>query len=250
MQHNTKLIEIKNLKKSFGDKKILNGINLDIYKGKSLVIVGASGSGKSVLIKNIAMILSPDSGDIIINGTNITSASKQEKESIIKRMGYLFQAGALFDSLTIWENIAFRLLQDKINRHDAKEQAALMLEEVELDSDILDLKPQELSGGMQKRVALARAIISKPDIIFLDEPTTGLDPVTAETIDNLIIKLSKKIGATTITVTHDLASIKKTSDNIAMIHDAKIIWQGDYNEVKLSTIPTVRAFFSARGNLA
>ncbi|MBT4989025.1 MAG: ATP-binding cassette domain-containing protein, partial [Rickettsiales bacterium] len=212
MQHNTKLIEIKNLKKSFGDKEILNGISLDIYKGKSLVIVGASGSGKSVLIKNIAMILSPDSGDIIINGTNITSASKQEKESIIKRMGYLFQAGALFDSLTIWENIAFRLLQDKINRHDAKEQAALMLEEVELDSDILDLKPQELSGGMQKRVALARAIISKPDIIFLDEPTTGLDPVTAETIDNLIIKLSKKIGATTITVTHDLASIKKTSD--------------------------------------
>jgi len=246
MPNKTKLIEIKNLSKSFGDKIVLSSINLDIYKGESLVIVGASGSGKSVLIKNIAMLLTPDSGEIIIDGTNIVSASKKEKASIVNKMGYLFQARALFDSLTIWENIAFKLLQEKTNRSLAKEQAIMMLEEVDLNSDIADLQPQELSGGMQKRVALARAIISKPDIIFLDEPTTGLDPVTAETIDDLIIKLSRKIGATTITVTHDIASIKKTSDKIAMIHDTNIVWQGNYDNAQLSNNPIIQKFFSAR----
>jgi phospholipid/cholesterol/gamma-HCH transport system ATP-binding protein len=240
------LIEIKDLHKSFGDKKVLSGVTLDIYKGESTVIVGASGCGKSVLIKNIAMIMTPDAGEIEIQGINITKASKQEKNKILNKMGYLFQGGALFDSLTIWENIAFRLLKAKVKKSDAKEQAAEMLGEVGLRTDVIDLKPQELSGGMQKRVSLARTIISKPEIIFFDEPTTGLDPITSEIIDDLIISLTQKIGATAITVTHDLASIKKTSDKIAMIDNCKIIWQGRYEDIQDSNTPKVKKFFNSR----
>jgi len=240
------LIEIKDLHKSFGDKKVLSGVNLNIIKGESTVIVGASGCGKSVLIKNVAMIMFPDIGEIKIHGINITKASKQEKNKILDKMGYLFQGGALFDSLTIWENIAFRLLKAKVKNSDAKEQAAEMLGEVGLKSDIIDLKPQELSGGMQKRVSLARTIISKPEIIFFDEPTTGLDPITSEIIDDLIISLTQKIGATAITVTHDLASIKKTSDKIAMIDNCEIIWQGRYEDIHDSNIPKIKKFFNSR----
>ena len=240
------LSEIKDLHKSFGDKKVLSGVTLDIYKCESTVIVGASGCGKSVLIKNIAMIMTPDAGEIEIQGINITKASKQEKNKILNKMGYLFQGGALFDSLTIWENIAFRLLKAKVKKSDAKEQAAEMLGEVGLRTDVIDLKPQELSGGMQKRVSLARTIISKPEIIFFDEPTTGLDPITSEIIDDLIISLTQKIGATAITVTHDLASIKKTSDKIAMIDNCKIIWQGRYEDIQDSNTPKVKKFFNSR----
>lgn len=246
MMNNQKTIEITNLSKSFGSKTILKNINLSINKGESFVIVGGSGSGKSVLIKNIAMILRPDNGKIIINGTDISSASSHARAAIIAKMGYLFQAGALFDSLSIWENIAFRLLQDNTSRIIAKEKAAAILSEVGLKTEVLDLKPQELSGGMQKRVALARAIITKPEIIFFDEPTTGLDPITAETIDELILTLSKKIGATTITVTHDLASIKKTADRIAMIHEQTIIWEGKYRDIKNTENKIVTNFFNAR----
>ena len=240
-----KIIELRNVTKKFGNKIILNQVNLDIYEGESLVIIGASGTGKSVLIKNIATILTPDSGEIFYNGHNIHKSKKRRRE-FIDNIGYLFQAGALFDSFKIWENIAFKLLQNKTSRKIAREKAIEKLYDVGLSEAEADLRPQELSGGMQKRVALARAIICNPKVIFFDEPTTGLDPVMAETIDDLIISVTKKIGATGISITHDIASVLKISDRIAMLHEGNIIWQGDKDSLKKANDQTVKNFISIR----
>lgn len=220
-------VAVKNLHKSFGSKKVLAGINLSVKSGESLVIIGPSGTGKSVLIKIILGLITPDKGKIFIDGENKTNLSESELESFYKKIGMLFQAGALFDSLSVWENIAFGLIESKkISPEIAKKEAKHLLKSVGLSEKTLEHSPADLSGGMQKRVSLARAIATKPEIIFFDEPTTGLDPVMAETINQLIVHNVKKLGATAITITHDIKSAETIADKIAMLYDGKIVWEG------------------------
>lgn len=240
------LIEIRNLHKRFGNKIVLDGANLDIMEGESLTILGKSGIGKSVLIKHIAMILKADKGDIYIRGQNISKLKKSDKQELVKQMGYLFQGGALFDSLSIWENVAFRFLREKMPERKAKDLAIEALSEVGLAPETANLYPTELSGGMQKRAALARAVITKPKIIFFDEPTTGLDPIMADVIDELILKLTKKLGATGITITHDLASVRKIADRAAMLDQGKIQWLGTKDEINTTSNELVQTFFNIR----
>lgn len=238
-------IEIKNLSKSFGNKKILDNLSLDIEDKKSLVILGRSGTGKSVLIKTITTLLEPDSGSIKIDGIEITSLKSKEKDKLMNKFGYLFQNGALFDSLTIWENIAFKLLNNSgINRKIAKEIALEKLEIVDLDEKIANLYPCELSGGMQKRVSLARAIATDPEIIFFDEPTTGLDPITSEVINDLIIKTTKITGATAITITHDIHSAKRISDKLVMLNEGKIAWSGTNEDLDTTDNELIKKFLN------
>ncbi len=240
-------IKIENLHKRFGDKIVLDGVNLEIAKGESLVIIGGSGTGKSVLIKSILGVIDPDSGSIEIDGEEATKFSRSARENFMAKIGMLFQGGALFDSLPIWENVMFRLLnREKISRKEAKKLAVESLADVGLSADVLELSPSELSGGMQKRVALARAIAAKPEIIFFDEPTTGLDPIMSDVINDLIVKSSKKLGATTITITHDMASARKIADKIAMIHKGKIVWFGDAKDVNKSGNEYVEQFINGR----
>ena len=228
----TAKLTIQNLTKNFGEKEVLKGINLSVNKGDSVVILGGSGSGKSVLIKIIATLIAPTSGSIKIDGKEVSNVDEKGRDKLMEKFGFLFQGGALFDSLPIWENIAFRLLnQNKINKEEAREIALQKLKAVGLKEKTADLFPSEISGGMQKRVSLARAIASNPEIIFFDEPTTGLDPIMADVINNLIIANSKQLGATTITITHDMNSARKIADKIAMLYDGKIIWFGDVKEM-------------------
>ena len=239
----TNKIEIRNLCKSFGNKVVLNNLNLDIKEKESLVILGKSGSGKSVLIKNISTLMNPDSGSIKIDGQEITNLKENDKFKLMNKFGYLFQGGALFDSISVWENVAFKLLNnEKINRKKAKDIAIEKLNIVDLDESIADLSPAELSGGMQKRVSLARAICSNPEIIFFDEPTTGLDPITSETINNLIVKTVKIVGATAITITHDIHSARVISDRIVLLNEGKICWEGDKNTIDTTDNELVRKF--------
>ena len=223
----TPKIELKNVYKAFGPKKVLDGIDLTIEKGESLVVIGGSGTGKSVLIKCILGILSPDSGSIKIDGEEVTGLSTRERQQVMRKFGMLFQGGALFDSFTVWENITFALLQNKqLSKPQARDLAIEKLKSVGLNADVANLSPAELSGGMQKRVALARAIAANPEIIFFDEPTTGLDPIMADVINDLIVKCSEELGATTLSITHDMASARKIADNVAMLYQGKLIWQG------------------------
>lgn len=238
-----KKIIIKNLYKSFGSKKVLQGIDLDINKGDSQVIIGGSGSGKSVLIKTIIGLLKSDSGIIKIDDKDVTKLSNKDKNQLMKKIGFLFQGGALFDSLTIWQNISFVLInQNKIDAKNAKKHAINKLNQVGLEERVADLYPAELSGGMQKRAALARAISLDPEIIFFDEPTTGLDPISSAIINELIAKTSKDLGATTITITHDLKSAETIGDKIAMIYDGKIVWNDDIGKLYKSNNPIVEQF--------
>lgn len=228
----TTKISIKNLVKNFGQKEVLSGINLEVKKGESLVILGGSGSGKSVLIKLIASLINPTSGSIKIDDTEVANISSFERDKLMAKFGFLFQGGALFDSLSIWENVAFRLTHAaKLSKNDAKEIALQKLRSVGLEERVMNLYPSELSGGMQKRAALARAIAANPEIIFFDEPTTGLDPIMADVINDLIISNSKQLGATTVTITHDMHSAKKIADKIAMLYQGKIIWFGDVKDM-------------------
>ena len=234
-------IEIKNLYKAFGRKKVLDGVNLDVKKGESLVVIGGSGTGKSVLIKCIQGLLNPDMGSIKIDGKETINT----KENIHAKMGMLFQGAALFDSLSVWENVAFSLLENQhISRKQAKLEAIRVLRQVGLAPDVADLSPAELSGGMQKRVGFARAIISNPAIIFFDEPTTGLDPIMADVINDLIIESAKGLGATTLTITHDMASARKIADRIAMLYQGKIIWSGTVKEMDKSDNPYLKQFIN------
>lgn len=236
-------IQIRNLYKSFGKKQVLDGVNLDLYKGESLVVIGGSGTGKSVLIKCIQGLLNPDSGSIQIDGIEIVNEDSEVIDSMHSKMGMLFQGGALFDSLTVWENVAFDLIQNrKCSKKKAKIVAIKVLRQVGLGEDIADLYPSELSGGMQKRVGLARAVITRPEIIFFDEPTTGLDPIMADVINDLIIESAKDLGATTLTITHDMASARKIADKIAMLYQGKIIWYGTVKELDKTDNPYVRQF--------
>ena len=228
----TAKIKIENLHKSFGSKVVLDGVSVDVEKGESLVVIGGSGSGKSVLIKSILGIVHPDSGSIQVDGEEVTHLNKGSRDKFLSKFGMLFQGGALFDSLNVWENIAFKLIQnDKMNKKDAYDLAVLKLQQVGLNADVAKLSPAELSGGMQKRVALARAIAANPEIIFFDEPTTGLDPIMADVINDLIVKCSRELGATTITITHDMHSASKIGHNLAMIYKGKFIWHGKAGDI-------------------
>lgn len=238
-------ISIRNLRKSFGKKQVLAGVDLDVYAGESLVVIGGSGTGKSVLIKCIQGLLTPDVGSIKINGTEVVGARGSEQRDFHSKMGMLFQGGALFDSLSVWENVAFALLENqKVNREKAKVEAIRVLRQVGLAPDVADLSPSELSGGMQKRVGLARAIITNPEIIFFDEPTTGLDPIMADVINDLIVESAKGLGATTLTITHDMASVRKIADRVAMLYKGKIIWQGTVKEMDKTEDPYVQQFIN------
>lgn len=236
-------INIKNLHKAFGHKKVLNGIDLEVAKGESLVVIGGSGTGKSVLIKCVQGLITPDEGSIKINGVETVGVERKQAEAQYSKMGMLFQGGALFDSLSVWENVAFGLMENqRMPRKKAREQAVKYLHQVGLGADVADLSPSELSGGMQKRVGLARAIATKPEIIFFDEPTTGLDPIMADVINDLIIDSVKKIGASALTITHDMASARKIADRIAMLYQGKIIWQGTVAELDKTDNPYVCQF--------
>jgi phospholipid/cholesterol/gamma-HCH transport system ATP-binding protein len=242
-------IELKNVYKSFGTKHVLNGIDLRVERGKSLVIIGGSGTGKSVMLKSVLGILRPDQGTILIDGKNPYELETSEREVLMKQFGMLFQGGALFDSLPVWQNVAFGLIHGQgMNKKDAKNIAQIKLEAVGLGSSVMNLFPAELSGGMQKRVSLARAIATNPDVIFFDEPTTGLDPIMADVINDLIVECVKNIGATAMTITHDMASARKIADTIAMIYEGKIIWHGPVDHLDNSQNPYVDQFIHGRAH--
>ncbi|MEM7457937.1 MAG: ATP-binding cassette domain-containing protein [Pseudomonadota bacterium] len=246
---NGPLLELKDVHKSFGPKQVLKGVNVDVSPGKSLVVLGGSGSGKSVMLKNALGLMTPDAGEIIFNGEDVTHDQGKTRDAMRARIGMLFQSAALFDSLTVWENIAFRLLNaDGMKRKDAKERAIETLKQVRLGSDVADLTPAEISGGMQKRVGLARAIVSKPDLIFFDEPTTGLDPITADAINDLIVEQTKALGAAAVSITHDMASARKIADEIAMLFEGKIIWRGPASMIDESGNDHVDQFVHGRAD--
>jgi phospholipid/cholesterol/gamma-HCH transport system ATP-binding protein len=226
---------------------VLRGLSISVSKGRSLVVIGGSGTGKSVMLKCILGIIRPDSGEINIGGESVVGLRGTERDQLLLRFGMLFQGSALFDSLNVWENVAFGLTHGRgVARAAAKDVAIDKLAQVGLTSDVGALYPAELSGGMQKRVALARAIAADPEIIFFDEPTTGLDPIMADVINNLIVDCVKRLGATTISITHDMASARKIADDIAMIHKGAIIWQGEANQVNRSGNAYVDQFIHGR----
>lgn len=241
-------IVVKNLTKNFGDKKVLNGIDLSVNKGESLVILGGSGSGKSVLIKTIVGLINATSGSIKIDDKETVNISTKKRDNLMEKFGFLFQGGALFDSIPVWQNISFRLLNqnssNKISKKEAREIAISKLQSVGLNERVADLYPSELSGGMQKRASLARAIATNPEVIFFDEPTTGIDPIMADVINNLIIANSKKLGATTITITHDMSSARKIADKIAMLYEGRIIWCGSVKEMDSSDNEYLKQFIN------
>ncbi len=243
----TAKLVIKDLKKNFGSKQVLTGIDLQANKGESIVILGGSGSGKSVLIKIIASLLTPSSGSVKIDEMEVANIGARDRDNLMEKFGFLFQGGALFDSIPIWENVAFRLInQKKLDKKKARAIAIEKLKAVGLSEKVANLYPAELSGGMQKRASLARAIAADPEIIFFDEPTTGLDPIMADVINDLIISNSKQLGATTITITHDMASARKIADKIAMLYEGKIIWFGDVKDMDSSDNPYLDQFIHGR----
>jgi phospholipid/cholesterol/gamma-HCH transport system ATP-binding protein len=243
----TPKISIRGLSKAFGPKQVLRGVDLDIAEGESLVVIGGSGTGKSVLIKTIIGLMHPDSGSIRVDGEEVTTMSTAERERVIRKFGMLFQGGALFDSLRIWENVAFGLIQaQRIPRDEARARAIQSLAQVGLGPDVADLLPAELSGGMQKRVSLARSIATRPEIIFFDEPTTGLDPIMGSVIDNLITSCVRELGAMALSITHDMASARRIADNVAMIHEGHIIWHGPIGDIDKSGNAYVDQFINGR----
>ncbi len=240
-------ITLKGVAKAFGDKHVLAGLDLDVPAGQSTVIIGGSGSGKSVTLKCILGLIRPDAGTITIDGEDVTDLSRSQKEEVNRRIGMLFQSGALFDSLSVVDNVAFGLIQGKrIARREAQAIALDKLAQVGLGREVADLSPDELSGGMRKRVGLARAIATDPEIIFFDEPTTGLDPIMGAVIDELIVKTVKEMGATALSITHDMASVRRIGDRVAMLHDGKIIWNGAVAEIDQSGNEHVDQFIHGR----
>jgi phospholipid/cholesterol/gamma-HCH transport system ATP-binding protein len=247
MDGKTPKIELKGVKKRFGSKIVLDGIDLTIEAGSSLVIIGGSGSGKSVTIKCILGILSPDAGRIFVDGVDVTHARGRTRDAMLRKFGMLFQGAALFDSLPVWQNVAFGLIQGRgMGRKEAREVAIDKLGQVGLGPEVAQLWPAELSGGMQKRVGLARAIAADPEIIFFDEPTTGLDPIMADVINDLIASTVKNLGVTALSITHDIASARKISSRIAMLYQGKIIWDGPTSQIDSSGNPYVDQFINGR----
>ena len=236
-------IELKDVRKSFGPKDVLRGISVTAERQRSLVVIGGSGSGKSVMLKCILGILEPDAGAIEVDGRSVVGLRGSDRDEYLMKFGMLFQGAALFDSLPVWENVAFRFIRSKrMNRGDARAIAMQKLAQVGLDETVADLAPAELSGGMQKRVGLARAIAADPEIIFFDEPTTGLDPIMADIINDLIISCVDQVGATAVTITHDMASARRIGDTIAMIYKGEIIWSGPADRIDESGNPYVEQF--------
>ena len=243
-------IEMKGVSKRFGPKIVLDGIDLTVNRADSLVIIGGSGSGKSVTIKCVLGILRPDAGSIKVDGEEVMRLNGAKRDAYLRKFGMLFQGGALFDSLPVWENVAFGLIQGRgVSRAHAREIAIEKLAKVGLGSEVANLSPAELSGGMQKRVGLARAIAADPEIIFFDEPTTGLDPIMADVINDLIASTVRDLGVTAVSITHDMASARKISNRIAMLYKGKIIWDGPANDIDHSGNPYVDQFIrgSAEG---
>ncbi|MGL5783988.1 MAG: ABC transporter ATP-binding protein [Alphaproteobacteria bacterium] len=240
-------LEIQDVYKSFGTHEVLSGVQLSIQKRRSMVLLGRSGSGKSVLLKCLVGLLSADRGILRMEGKQINGESVTEQEARLQNLGMVFQSSALFDSLPVWENIVFRLLQSKKEpKHTAKALAEDMLEAVGLGKDVADLYPAELSGGMQRRVALARAIVLRPSYLFCDEPTAGLDPIFSALISRLIRNKIEKLGATALTITHDLKCAQAIADEIAMLHEGKIVWIGSVAELDTTDNSVVRQFVDAR----
>jgi phospholipid/cholesterol/gamma-HCH transport system ATP-binding protein len=245
----TPKIELRGVKKRFGPKVVLDGIDLTIDAGTSLVIIGGSGTGKSVTIKCILGILTPDEGKIFVDGVDTTYARGRARDAMLRKFGMLFQGAALFDSIPVWENVAFGLIQGRgMGRRQARDIAMEKLAKVGLGADVGELSPAELSGGMQKRVGLARAIAADPEIIFFDEPTTGLDPIMADVINDLIVSTVKDLGVTTLSITHDMASARKISSRIAMLYQGKIIWDGPTSQIDQSGNPYVDQFIHGRAD--
>jgi phospholipid/cholesterol/gamma-HCH transport system ATP-binding protein len=242
-------LQLSGVKKAFGKKQVLNGIDLTIPTAKSLVVIGGSGTGKSVMIKCVLGLLTPDAGSIKIDGNEVTGLKARERDEMMQKFGMLFQGGALFDSLKVWENVAFGLVQGRgMAKREARDIAIEKIEAVGLKADVGNLFPAELSGGMQKRVGLARAIAASPEIIFFDEPTTGLDPIMADVINELIVKSVKQLGATALSITHDMASARKIADEVAMIYEGKIIWQGPVKDLDNSGNEYVEQFIHGRAD--
>ena len=241
--NNKIIIEVKNLTKSFNETMVLNDINFKLFEGESLAVIGASGSGKSVLLKNIIGLLSPDKGSIKINNVEMVGLKRSVKEKILLDLGITFQHGALFDSLQNWENIVFKVKnKEKLTDKDAKELALSIIKRLGLNSEILDLYPSEISGGMQKRVAIARAICGNPKVLLFDEPTSGLDPVTGSLIDKLIKSAVKTVGGSAITITHDMASVCKVADKVILIDKQTISWSGTPKEMLKSDNAQIKDF--------
>ncbi|WP_438980845.1 ABC transporter ATP-binding protein [Lentibacter sp.] len=239
------MITLENVHKAFGSKHVLQGVNLTIEKGTSMVIIGGSGTGKSVMLKSVLGLVTPDSGQITVDGSDV---QKGDRDAFLARFGMLFQGGALFDSLPVWQNVAFRLLRGALKRPkaEAREIAIEKLRRVGLKPETADLFPSELSGGMQKRVGLARAIAAEPEIIFFDEPTTGLDPIMSGVINELIREIVTEMGATAMTITHDMSSVRAIADNIAMLHDGVIKWTGPVAQLDTSGDPYLDQFIHGR----
>ena len=242
-------IAVSGLRKSFGSKVVLDGIDLDLKRGESLVVIGGSGTGKSVLIKNIIGLMDSDSGSIKVDDEETVGLGTRDRDRIASKFGMLFQGAALFDSLKVWENVAFGLIQgQKMKRARAKEIAIDKMAQVGLGADVGELSPAELSGGMQKRVGLARAIATDPEIIFFDEPTTGLDPIMGDVIDDLIVESVRNLGATALSITHDMASARKIADRVAMLYHGKIIWHGPVDRIDNSGNDYVDQFINGRAD--
>ena len=248
----TPKIRVRGLKKTFGEKHVLAGVDLDVMPGTSMVVIGGSGTGKSVLLKCILGLIEPDEGTIEIDGQDLARLPTRERQARRAEIGMLFQNGALFDSLSVWENVAFGLLAEgrmsrhRISRADARTRAGEVLAQVGLAKTVGDLSPSELSGGMQKRVGLARAIAASPQILFFDEPTTGLDPIMGAVIDGLIVDCVKKLGSTAIAITHDMASARRIGDQAAMLQGGRIVWQGPASHLMDSGNPVVDQFTHGR----
>lgn len=242
-------IELRGLTKRFGSKTVLNGVDLKVAAGESLVVMGRSGSGKSVLLKCILGLIRPDAGQILVDGQDVVRLKGRELDRARTKFGMLFQGGALFDSLPVWRNVTFALNQGRVGHSGEMRRIALEnLEKVGLGRDVLNLRPSELSGGMQKRVALARAIADRPEILFFDEPTTGLDPIRAESINSLIVSLVRDMGTTAVTITHDMASARRIAHRVAMLHDGKIVWTGPRDRIDDSGNPFVDQFVKGRAD--
>lgn len=241
------MIELTDVHKAFGPKKVLQGVNLTIPKGTSMVIIGGSGTGKSVLLKSVLGLVTPDSGSITLDGQDVGTG---DRDAFLARFGMLFQGAALFDSLPVWQNVAFRLMRGSLKRPkaEARNIAIEKLRRVGLKPDVADLFPSELSGGMQKRVGLARAIAAEPEIIFFDEPTTGLDPIMSGVINDLIREIVVEMGATAMTITHDMTSVRAIADNVAMLHDGVIQWTGPVAQMDASGDPYLDQFIHGRAD--